>query len=110
MLYLLSLILPPPSLISRPSPLRPQAQLRVNVVGGGSPVTVTLQSPMDYQLAAGAAALVVGNLDGAARITDAVCSSTPADIPVETPFNEDLFKRAINAYNRFPQMFKASPP
>ena len=86
-----------------------QAKLRVNAVGGGSTITVTLQNPMEYQLKVGSPALIVGNLDSPTRVSDAVCASPPAEADVETPFNEDLFKRAVNAYNRFPQMYKTSP-
>ena len=87
-----------------------QALVRVKVVGGGAVVTASLQNPMEYQVKDGCPALIVGHLDNPNRITDAVCASPPADVEVETPFNEDLFTRAVQAYSRFPQMFKSSPP
>jgi len=86
-----------------------QSQLRVKVVGGESVILVVLQSPMEYQIKAGSPALISGNLDDASRISDAVCSSPSADVEVEKPFDEGLFQRAVNAYNRFPQMYNSSP-
>ena len=82
----------------------------MKVVGGDGTVLVSLQNPMEYQAKGGSPALIIGNLDMANRITDAICAAPPADVEVEAPFNEDLFKRAVNAYNRFPQMYKKSPP
>jgi len=87
-----------------------QSQLRVKVVGSDSVVLVVLQSPMEYQLRAGCPALVSGNLDDVSRISDAFCTSPSPDVEVEKPFDEELFKRALGTYSRFPGMFDASPP